>query len=81
MKLQVINIDGKKTENTRVSYPLEHIENSVFASGKPSMGSHPKTIVFLTCDAAADSFNSDYAVLNNSDSVHLILVVKDRAAQ
>ena len=43
--------DCKKTENTRVSYPLEHIENSVFASGKPSRGSHPQTIVFLTCDA------------------------------
>jgi len=43
--------DGSKTENTRVSYPLDHIKNSVFSSGKPSMGSHPKTIVFLTCDA------------------------------
>jgi ATP-dependent phosphoenolpyruvate carboxykinase len=43
--------DGSKTENTRVSYPLEHIQNSVFSSGKPSMGSHPKTIIFLTCDA------------------------------
>ena len=43
--------DGSKTENTRVSYPIDHIKNSVFASGKPSMGPHPKTIVFLTCDA------------------------------
>ena len=43
--------DGSKTENTRVSYPIEHIQNSVFASGNPSMGPHPKTIVFLTCDA------------------------------
>ena len=43
--------DGSKTENTRVSYPLEHIENSIFASGKPSMALHPKTIIFLTCDA------------------------------
>jgi len=40
-----------KTENTRVSYPIDHIENSVFASGKPSVGPHPKIIVFLTCDA------------------------------
>ncbi len=43
--------DGTKTENTRVSYPISHIENSVFASGKPSVGTHPDTIVFLTCDA------------------------------
>lgn len=38
----------KKTENTRVSYPLDHIENIV----RPiSRGGHPKNIVFLTCDA------------------------------
>ncbi|MEE2858156.1 MAG: phosphoenolpyruvate carboxykinase (ATP) [Candidatus Neomarinimicrobiota bacterium] len=43
--------DGSKTENTRVSYPLDHIKNSIFSSGKPSMGSHPTTIIFLTCDA------------------------------
>jgi phosphoenolpyruvate carboxykinase (ATP) len=37
-----------KTENTRVSYPIYHIENIV----KPtSVAGHPKTIVFLTCDA------------------------------
>ncbi|MCO5143108.1 MAG: phosphoenolpyruvate carboxykinase (ATP) [Oligoflexia bacterium] len=40
--------DGSKTENTRVSYPIEHIENIV----KPvSKGGHPKNIIFLTCDA------------------------------
>ena len=51
-KTRVIDFtDGSKTENTRVSYPIDHIENSVFASGKPSMGPHPKIIVFLTCDA------------------------------
>ena len=43
--------DGSKTENTRVSYPLEHIQNSILSSGKPSIGPHPKTIIFLTCDA------------------------------
>ena len=43
--------DGSKTENTRVSYPLDHIKNSIFSSGKPSMGPHPTTIIFLTCDA------------------------------
>ncbi len=36
------------TENTRVSYPIEHIENIV----KPiSRGTHPTKIIFLTCDA------------------------------
>ena len=49
--LQIDFNDSSKTENTRVSYPLDHIDNSVFSSGKPSMGSHPKTIIFLTCDA------------------------------
>lgn len=38
----------KKTENTRVSYPLYHIDNIV----KPvSRGTHPQRIIFLTCDA------------------------------
>ena len=37
-----------KTENTRVSYPIYHIDNIV----KPkSVGTHPKNIIFLTCDA------------------------------
>lgn len=36
-----------KTENTRVSYPMEHIGNHA----DPSMGGHPKNIFFLTCDA------------------------------
>ncbi|MEO5602056.1 MAG: phosphoenolpyruvate carboxykinase (ATP) [Cyclobacteriaceae bacterium] len=39
--------DKSKTENTRVSYPLDHIENIA----TPSMGRHPKNIFFLTCDA------------------------------
>ncbi len=40
--------DGSKTENTRVSYPLFHINNIV----KPvSKGTHPKNIIFLTADA------------------------------
>jgi phosphoenolpyruvate carboxykinase (ATP) len=38
----------RKTENTRVSYPLDHIENIV----KPiSKGGHPAKIIFLACDA------------------------------
>ena len=43
--------DGSKTENTRVSYPLNHIDNSVYGQGKPSVAGHPEKIIFLTCDA------------------------------
>lgn len=40
--------DGSKTENTRVSYPIYHINNIV----KPdSKGKHANKIIFLTCDA------------------------------
>lgn len=40
--------DTSLTENTRVSYPIEHIDNIV----RPvSRGGHPKNIIFLTCDA------------------------------
>jgi phosphoenolpyruvate carboxykinase (ATP) len=40
--------DTSKTENTRVSYPLHHIENIV----KPvSRGTHPNVVIFLTADA------------------------------
>lgn len=35
------------TENTRVSYPLDHISNCV----RPAIGSIPSNIFFLTCDA------------------------------
>ncbi len=35
------------TQNTRVSYPIYHIENI----RQPSMGSNPKNIFFLTADA------------------------------
>lgn len=35
------------TENTRVSYPIHYIPNAV----KPSVGSNPKNIFFLTADA------------------------------
>ena len=43
--------DGTKTENTRVSYPLHYIKNSLAAQGQPSISGHPKHIIFLTCDA------------------------------
>jgi len=39
--------DGSKTENTRVSYPIEHIDNTC----SPSLGKNPKNIFFLTADA------------------------------
>ena len=50
-----VNTDGSidyssdaKTKNTRVSYPIYHIDNIV----KPvSSGPHPKVVIFLTCDA------------------------------
>jgi len=39
---------NEKTENTRVSYPIDHIDNIV----KPvSKGGHANKIIFLTCDA------------------------------
>ena len=40
--------DDSKTENTRVSYPINHINKIVTPV---SAGKHPKTIIFLTCDA------------------------------
>jgi len=39
--------DGSKTENTRVSYPIEHIDNHK----EDLMAGHPKNIIFLTADA------------------------------
>lgn len=39
--------DSSKTENTRVSYPIEHIENH-----EPTLKAGlPKNIIFLSCDA------------------------------
>ena len=39
--------DGSKTENTRVSYPIEHIENHQ----ESLQAGHPTNIIFLTADA------------------------------
>ena len=39
--------DNSITENTRVSYPVEYIENAKI----PCVGGHPTNIIFLTCDA------------------------------
>ena len=44
----VVDYDnGTITENTRVSYPINHIENI-----EPTeKGGHPRNVIFLTCDA------------------------------
>ena len=39
--------DDTITENTRAAYPIEYIENRAI----PSVGGHPRNIVFLTADA------------------------------
>ena len=39
--------DNSITENTRVSYPIEYIDNAVV----PCVGTHPTNIILLTCDA------------------------------
>ncbi|WP_341300136.1 phosphoenolpyruvate carboxykinase (ATP) [Lysinibacillus sp. FSL H8-0500] len=39
--------DGSLTENTRVAYPIQYIDNIV----DPSVAGHPQTIIFLTADA------------------------------
>jgi len=39
--------DGSKTENTRVSYSIDHIENHC----KTLQAGHPKNIIFLSADA------------------------------
>jgi len=39
--------DGSITENTRVTYPVDYIPEAVI----PSVGGHPKNVVFLTADA------------------------------
>ncbi|MCI0631873.1 MAG: phosphoenolpyruvate carboxykinase (ATP) [Phycisphaerales bacterium] len=38
---------AKKTENTRVTYPVSFIPDAVI----PSVGGHPKNVIFLTADA------------------------------
>jgi phosphoenolpyruvate carboxykinase (ATP) len=40
-------MDGSITQNTRVSYPIYHIDNIQ----QPSYAGNPKNIFFLTCDA------------------------------
>lgn len=38
--------DASKTQNTRVAYPLEHIDKRKYDRS----ASHPKAVIFLTCD-------------------------------
>jgi phosphoenolpyruvate carboxykinase (ATP) len=40
--------DDERTENTRISYPLEYIANAV----PEKRAGHPKNIIMLTCDAS-----------------------------
>ena len=44
---EVDYMDGSITQNTRVSYPIYHIDNIQ----KPSFAGNPTNIFFLTCDA------------------------------
>ena len=44
---EVDYMDGSITQNTRVSYPIDHIDNIQV----PSYANNPKNIFFLTCDA------------------------------
>ncbi|CAK7355974.1 unnamed protein product [Dovyalis caffra] len=39
--------DRSVTENTRASYPIEHISNAKI----PCVGPHPKNVILLACDA------------------------------
>jgi phosphoenolpyruvate carboxykinase (ATP) len=44
----VVNYDDASiTENTRVAYPIESVDNAKI----PCVGGHPSNIIFLTCDA------------------------------
>ncbi|GBG63141.1 hypothetical protein CBR_g36910 [Chara braunii] len=47
-KTRVVDYTDKSiTENTRASYPIEHIGNARI----PCVGPHPKNVILLTCDA------------------------------
>ena len=60
--------NAAKTENTRVSYPIYHIENIV----KPiSKGPHAKNIIFLTADAFG--VLPPIAILNENQAMYYFL--------
>jgi phosphoenolpyruvate carboxykinase (ATP) len=45
---RIPNFDSQKyTENTRATYPIDYIPDAVI----PSIGGHPKNVIFLTADA------------------------------
>ncbi len=45
---RLLNFDSEEiTENTRAAYPLSFIDNALI----PSVGEHPKNVIFLTADA------------------------------
>ena len=45
---RTVDYENKEiTENTRVSYPIYHIDNAL----EQSVGQHPDNVFFLTCDA------------------------------
>ena len=54
--------DGSLTENTRAAYPLDYIPGAVI----PSVGGHPKVIIFLTADALGlDRSSNKYDITQN----------------
>jgi len=60
--------DASKTENTRASYPIYHIDNIV----KPvSKGPHPRVIIFLTADAFG--ILPPVAVLNEDEAMYYFI--------
>ncbi|GKV33516.1 hypothetical protein SLEP1_g42021 [Rubroshorea leprosula] len=44
---EVDYLDKSVTENTRAAYPIEYIPNAKI----PCVGTHPKTVILLACDA------------------------------
>ena len=43
--------DNTKSENSRICYPINFVENSLGSKDLKSAGPHPNSIIFLTCDA------------------------------
>ena len=43
--------DNSKSENSRICYPINYVENSLGSKNLPSSGPHPNAVIFLTCDA------------------------------
>jgi len=43
--------DNTKSDNSRICYPIDYVENSLGSKNLPSVGPHPNAVIFLTCDA------------------------------